>query len=102
MVLLHTHEIQLRPGVVVNGDQSLTVFPSLTQRAAAAVIASLWAELEAGQDGRSDYTYWYHQYNSRARYELLSDVPEALRPRLFELRDVLARDRRVASLVAED
>jgi hypothetical protein len=102
MVLLHTHELHLQPGVMEGADPSLTVVPALTQRGAAAVVADLWADLEGRQDRRSDYTYWYHQYNSRVPYEVVIDVPESLRPRLIELREALARDSRVASVTPED
>jgi hypothetical protein len=102
MALLHTHEIRLRPGVVVDDGQDLTTFPALTQRGAAAVLADLWADLKDGHDGRLDYAYWYFQYNRRTPYEVGSAVPDTLRARLIELREALSRDPRVASLAEED
>jgi hypothetical protein len=102
MVLLHTHTIRLQPGVVTGADPGLTEFPALTQRGAAAVVADLWADLKDRQDKCSDYTYWYHQYNSQVPYEVIEDVPDSLQPRLAELREGLARDSRVASVAPED
>jgi hypothetical protein len=102
MVLLHTHGIRLRPGVVTGADPGLTEFPALTQRGAAGVVADLWADLKDRQDKRSDYTYWYHQYNSQVPYEVIGEVPDSLQPRLTELRDALARDSRIASVTPED
>lgn len=104
MVLLHTHEIHLRPGVLSNrGDgvqaEEIVVLPSDTQRGAASIIAALWPDRT---DERANYAYWYFQYNTRTRYEALDVVPEEQRTRLFQLRQLLAKDSRVAAVVEED
>jgi hypothetical protein len=103
MMVLHTHEITMKPGTATSGNgRPLTVIPAITQRHAAEVVAALWAEGHPDDSLRSSYAYWYHQYNNRPTHELFSDVPESLLPRLIELRDALARDPRVAAIAAEE
>ena len=104
MVLLHTHEIHLRPSVLSsrrNGEQveETVVLPAETQRGAASVIAALWPNRK---DERANYVYWYWQYNTRTPYEVLDAVPEDQRTRLFKLRNLLASDPRIAAIVEED
>ncbi|HZT78783.1 MAG TPA: hypothetical protein VFA26_01055 [Gemmataceae bacterium] len=102
MVLLHTHEIRLHPGIVTDGDRGLVSFAALTQRHVASVIADLWAERKGDRDERSDYAYWYRLYNTQAPYETLADVPTSLLPRISELRGALAQAPGVAAVVPED
>jgi hypothetical protein len=102
MVLLHTHQIRLHPGLVTGGDGWLLTFPPVTQRHAADIIAGLWGELMQDPGERSHYAYWYFRYNNETPYEVLSEVPETLLPRLAELRTLLARDERVASVTPDD
>jgi hypothetical protein len=104
MVLLHTHAIHLRPGTILegcgnNGTDGPIVLPPETQRGVASVMAALWPNRS---DERADYIYWYWQYNTRVPYEVLSDVPADLMPRLLKLRDLLAQDPRVAAVVEDD
>jgi hypothetical protein len=104
MVLLHTHTIHLRPGVLSNhsnGKQAeeTVVLAAETQRGAASDIAALWPDRT---DERSNYAYWYFQYNIRTPYEALDAVPEDQRIRLLELRSFLASDPRVAAIVEEE
>jgi hypothetical protein len=104
MVLLHTHEIHLRPEVLSNrgnGEQGeeIKVLPAETQRGAASAIAILWPDRT---DTRANDVYWYHQYNTRTPYEVLDAVPYDQRTRLMELRYLLASDPRVAAVVEED
>jgi hypothetical protein len=103
MVLLHTHEIRMKPGAATNSNGSpVTAFAAITQRHAAQVVAELWSERRPTDIERSSYAYWYHQYNSRTPYEVFSDTPESLVARLIELREVLASDPRVDAVVPED
>ncbi len=102
MVLLHTHAIDLHPGAVAGGNGTPSALPALTQRDAAEVIAALWADLRPSHDAEATTAYWYRQYNIQTPYEVFDDVPDSLKPRLIELRDRLARDPRVAAVVAED
>jgi len=102
MVLLHTHEIHLRPGVLTNdsadqGKTGVTVLSPDTQRGAASVIAALWPDRTDSK--RCEYTYWYWQYNTMTPYEVLDDVPQDQLERIFELRDALAKDPCVAAVV---
>jgi hypothetical protein len=104
MVLLHTHAIHLRPGVLSSqgdGEQAgeIAVLPAETQRGAASIIAALWPDRS---DERANYAYWYFQYNTRTPYEVLDAVPEDQRTRLFQLRHLLAGDPRVTAIVEED
>jgi hypothetical protein len=62
----------------------------------------LWSERKPNDAERSSYVYWYHQYSGRTPYEVFSDVPDALLPRLIELRDALASDPRVATVVPDE
>jgi hypothetical protein len=102
MVLLHTHEIRLHPGIIEDGNGAVTAFCPITQRHAASVVAKLWGELMHERGKRSDYFYWYFRFNTETPYEVVSDVPDTLLPRLAELRQALARDPRVASVTPED
>jgi hypothetical protein len=102
MVLLHTHEIQLRPGVIADASGAPASCAPLTQRDAAEVVASVWADSVGGEDERAAAAYWYRKVNTQAPYEVLDDVPETFRVRLLRLRDALAQDPRVAAVVADD
>lgn len=102
MVLLHTHEIVLQPGVTLDdvtfadsgGELRL---PPITQRDAAGVVASRWP----AEDERGRYEYWYWKYNGTTPYEMLDDVPVQDRARMEELRLRLLDDPRVARVVEE-
>ncbi len=96
MVLLHTHAVHLRPGVVA--DEPVILHPE-TQRGAAQVIADLWPNRE---DERAGYIFWYSLYNTRTPFEVLEAVPRDLMPQLVRLRNTLAQDPRVAAVVEED
>ena len=102
MALLHTHQIQLHPGAVSSANGELLRFAALTQRHAAEIIAELWAAQHPERDARAAYGYWYGEYNRKTPFEVFEDIPQALRARLTELRDALARDPRVASVTPED
>ena len=112
MVLLHTHEMHLQTDAVCDSWRSHTadghaILAAHTQRGVAAVIASLWKVMKGkrgrpSDDQRSDYAYWYGQYNTRVPYEVIDSVPADLLHRLQELRDLLARDPRVIAVVPED
>jgi hypothetical protein len=104
MVLLHTHAIHLRSGVLSDGwtagrNGENVVLPAITQRHAASVIAALWQRRD---DERAKYVYWYRQFNTRTPYEVLDDVPEEMKADLVKLRALLAADPRVAAVVEED
>lgn len=89
MALLHTHEIYLKPEVVVDDLQENdpnVPFPPATQRAAAAAVASVWPP--GTRKGAPDY--WYGVYSNETPYEFLKYVPpshleriEALKGRLL-------------------
>lgn len=101
MTLLHTHTIRLRPEALSrNGALGASeVLPPETQRGAAELIAALWPDRH---DERAGYLYWYWQYNTKTPYEVLDDVPAELRPRLLQLRDLLAQEPRVIAVTEED
>jgi hypothetical protein len=101
MVLLHTHQIHLRPEVVAGVNGAILDFPAITQRHAAEVAAQLWKELYPADREKADYTYWYWRYNTETPYEVVEDIPDALRPRLLQLRDLLGRDSRIAAVTPE-
>jgi hypothetical protein len=102
MVLLHTHEIRLRPGAVSSSNGEPLSFAALTQRHAGEVMAGIWSDFYPDPGDRGNYAYWYRQYNTQTPYEVLEDVPAPLLPRLTELRAALSRDPRVAAVVPED
>jgi hypothetical protein len=102
MVLLHTHTIHVRADAIAGANAIPPSFPALTQRGAAEIVARVWSEMKPQQVERANYVYWYQQFNTQTPYEVIEDVPEALLPRLVELRDTLMRDSRVASVEAED
>jgi hypothetical protein len=101
MALLHTHEIHLRPGTVEdlkgNGTQ---VLAADTQRGAAEVVAALWRKRSDSE--RSNYTYWYVEYNRRLHYEVFEDVPPPHRERIRQFREALTRDDRVLAVRPEN
>jgi hypothetical protein len=101
MILLHTHQIHLRASPAANGSNIETqseILCPLTHRGAAEVIARVWPDRA---DERGKYTFWYRQYNTRTPYEDLSQVPREMMPRLFELRNLVARDPRVRAVVED-
>jgi hypothetical protein len=101
MVLLHTHEIRLRPGSV-GANGSALVLSAITQRHAAEVVARLWAMRNGDQGQPAQSAYWYGRYNRETPFEILDDVPDVLRARLTELRDVLSHDSRVEAITPEE
>jgi hypothetical protein len=101
MILLHTHHIHLRASSAANGsnlEDRAEILGPLTHRGAAEVIAGLWPDRA---DERGKYTFWYQQYNTRTPYEDLSQVPQEMMPRLFELRNLVAQDPRVRTVVED-
>lgn len=113
MVLLHTHEIHVRADFVEkpwrdHQEGGAVVFPALTQRGVAAVVAKLWLETKLKKksqgkaEPRTNYIHWYWEYNTRVPYEIVEQVPAGLRPRLEELRAILEQDPRVFAVVPED
>jgi hypothetical protein len=98
MVLLHTHEIHLRPGVLADRP-AVCCLAALTQRHAASVIAELWPDRKDSQ--RTEYVYWYVSYCGRMP-QVLSALPPEMLPRLFALHDALSADPRVTAVVEED
>ena len=101
MALLHTHEIHLLPGTLDDlSDRNALVLPAETQRGAATLIAALWRKRSDPQ--RTNYVYWYGEYNRRTPYELLSDASPPHHERIQQLRETLARDRRVVDIRPED
>lgn len=97
MTLLHTHEIHLNEPIIADCPNT-TIIPALTQRSAAEVIARLWADRKSR---KSDYTYWYFLWNQEMPYEDIEDAPDELTSQLFNLRDKLSSDSRVAQVVVE-
>jgi hypothetical protein len=100
MALLHTHNIQLKPGfmvedIVQNDLSKPLVLPAITRRHAASVVASLWPD----DENKRRYEYWYSLYNKTTPYEALSEMPAEELARLMELRGHLLRDPRVESVV---
>ncbi len=102
MVLLHTHTIQVRADAIAGANGIPPSIAALTQRGAAEVVARVWSEMKPDEVERANYVYWYRLFNTQTPYEVIEDVPEALLPRLVELRDTLMRDSRVAGVAAED
>jgi hypothetical protein len=100
MVLFHTHEIHLQSGVLSRGGRPVPRLAPLTQRSAASVIAKVWRNRKDPE--RTTYVYWYWEFNRRGPYEVLSNVPEELLPRLEELRNTLTREPRVVAVIEEE
>jgi hypothetical protein len=100
MVLLHTHEIHMRPDALAEAwpNGQVAVLPAETQRGVASIIASLWPDRD---DPRAQYVYWYILFNTRTPYETLDAVPDELKRHLLQLRDSLAADPRVIAVVEE-
>jgi hypothetical protein len=89
--ILHNCVIHLRPGGL---SEESTVLAPLTRRAAGEVIASLWPK---GEDHRGTYIHWYFE----VPYEVLSDVPHDLLPRLAVLRESLTKHPKVLAVVED-
>jgi hypothetical protein len=104
MILLHTHQIRFRPGVLTtvttNGNGEIgMVLSADTHHGVAHIIAALWPDRE---DERAKSGYWYWQYNSLTPYELMEDVPQGWFARVQELRQILERLPEVEEVVVED
>jgi hypothetical protein len=99
MVLLHTHDIQLKRGILLEdahqADPSLPiVLRAVTHRHAASIVASLWPR----NDKRGAYEYWYAQYNTATPYEVVSDIPPAQLRRLDSMKERVLKDHRIEAL----
>jgi hypothetical protein len=100
MVLLHTHDLYLKPGVVLEDVIMKDVtkpllLPAITRRHAAEVVASLWSSA----DKRGAEDYWYSLFIKTTPYEVLSDVPTPSRERVMELKELLLCDPRVEAVL---
>lgn len=100
MVILHTHAIHLRPENLEDHEaqRGPEILSPLTQRGAAEVMAALWPDRF---NERSNYLYWYWQFNSRTPYEDLASVPPDLVPALQEKLARLRQAPRVESVMAD-
>jgi hypothetical protein len=100
MVLLHTHDIYLKLGVVLEDvamkDMTKSLLlPAITRRHAAEVVASLWPSDD--KKGRDEY--WHSLFNKTTPYEVVGDVPAEALAHLMELKELLLSDPRVEVVV---
>jgi len=100
MVLLHTHDLYLKPEIAIEDVITKDVtkpllLPALTRRHAAEVVASLWPST----DKRGAEDYWYSHFIRTTPYEVLSDVPAQSRERVMELKELLLCDPRVEAVL---
>lgn len=96
MVILHTHAIHIH---AMAHDAEQSILAPLTQRGAAEVIAALWTDRN---DERSNYVYWYWQFNTHTPYEVLASVPPELLPGLHEKLARLRQAPFVETVVEDD
>ena len=93
MVLIHTHEVHLRPGVLVDDDGSevrdeVPVLPPTTQHMASEILASLW---RGSEDARlRNPIYWYRKYTDLGPIEDIADANASIRRGVGALRNKLA------------
>jgi hypothetical protein len=101
-VILHTHRIVLRPEVELEecrddeGLGPISLLP-ISVSHTAEVLAPLWPET----DERGRRSFWHFLYLSVTPYEVLAEIPPALRPRADEARRQLAAHRFVAELTED-
>jgi hypothetical protein len=103
MALLHTHDIYLKAGVVlddvvVNDASKPLLLPAITRRHAAEVVSALWSP----DDEKGQAEHWYWLFCKRTPYEVLSEVPSAGLARMMELKALLLSDPRVEAVVESD
>jgi len=99
MALLHTHEIHFREPLL-RDRPTVTHLAPITSRHAADVMAALWRGRKRAERGTS--SFWYHEYNEKAGYQIVDNISPDRLHRLQELRDQLATDPRILRIVPED
>ena len=103
MILFHTHEIRLKPGVHledVDARLEPIVLHADTQRGVAETIAAVWPD-RSGAD-RTSYAWWYWTYNTKTPFELPDDVPQEWRERVERVRNTLRGHPFVSEVAPED
>lgn len=101
-VILHTHQITLRPEVELEECQDdddpgpITMLPMTSSRAAE-LFASLWPE----DDERGQHSFWRFLYLKATPYESLGDIPPALRHLADAARQRIEGHRFVAALTED-
>jgi hypothetical protein len=100
MVVLHTHAIALRPGVVVDdgphpADGEVGLAP-LTRTHLAELAASMWTGT-----ARGDSDFWTNAYRQSTPFELFDDVPAELRDRAERARRAIEDHPLVNRLIPE-
>ena len=101
MTLLHTHQIEVKSGVVIDETGNVvSVLHAVTQREAAKVIAELWRD--RSDSDRTNYTYWYRRFNEEISAETTDVLTSADREILMRLKDMLMADQRLIQITEED
>jgi hypothetical protein len=103
MVLLHTHDIYLKAGVVLddviaNDASKPLLIQAITQRHAAEVVGALWSP----NDEKGQYEHWYWLFCKTTPYQVSSEIPPAELARMMELKALLLSDPRVEAVVEAD
>jgi hypothetical protein len=99
MILVHTHELQLKHAPLLDRPGVTRVAP-FTQRGAAAVVADLWHKRDDPQ--RTNYVYWYHQFNTTTPNGDVESLPPARRERVEHFRSLLLKHPWVHVVLRED
>jgi hypothetical protein len=98
MILVHTHELQLKHAPLPDRPGVTRIAP-FTQRGAAAVVADLWHTRDDPQ--RTNYVYWYVQFNTITPYEDVEILPPPRRDRVEHFRSLLLKHPWVHDVVED-
>lgn len=101
MVLLHTHRLRFK-GVTLDDLPGVTELAALTQRHSASVVAAAWPNREEPPRTRTNYAWWYRQFNLRTPYELVEEIPEPWRQRVEDLRQRYLASKLIEAVEPED
>jgi hypothetical protein len=96
MAVLHLYKLGFRAGTLSDAPDA-SEFAALTQRSAAAVIASLWPETKE----RSQPSHWYWAWHSGKYYECLEEFSAEQREKIEQMKSLLETHPTITALTLD-
>ncbi len=101
MLLLHTHRLRFK-GAQLDDRPGVSELDALTQRDSASIVAAAWPNREEPPRTRTNYAWWYRQFNLRTPYELVEEIPEPWGQRVEDLRQRYLASKLIEAVEPED